>query len=105
MSRPKRPEGTELRRKFTQEFKREAIQLAGGGDRSVAEVARELGVRKEMLHTWIRQAAGFPGRTPPAGPPSSQDEEVRRLRRELARVREERDILGKAMAFFARTPR
>jgi transposase len=105
MSRPKRAEGEELRRKFTQDFKREAVRLAGAGDRSVAEVARELGVRQEMLHAWIRQAAGAPARTPPASGPTSQDEEVRQLRRELARVREERDILGKAMAFFARTPR
>jgi transposase len=105
MSRPKRSEGQELRRKFTVEFKREAVQLTRAGDRSVAEVARELGVRPEMLHTWIRQAAGLPGRLAAAARPSSQDEEVRQLRRELARVREERDILGKAMAFFARTPR
>lgn len=105
MSRPKKAEGEELRRKFTVAFKREAVQLVQTGDRSVAEIARELGVRPEMLHTWIRQAAGLRGRPAPGASPTSQDEEVRQLRRELARVREERDILGKAMAFFARTPR
>ena len=104
MSRPKRAEGEELRRKFTVAYKREAVQLTRTGDRSVAEIARELGIRPEMLHSWIRQASGEPGR-PATARPTSQDEEVRQLRRELARVREERDILGKAMAFFARTPR
>jgi transposase len=76
----------------------------------VPDVARELGIRAEMLRQWIRQAAGQPGRPardvfPGNGKLSSQDEELRRLRREVARLTEERDILKKAAAFFARESR
>ena len=102
--------GVRTRRQFTQEFKLEAVRLAARGGRRVSEVARELAIRPEMLRQWTRQAKTqgshsatdmFPGN----GTPPSQDEEIRRLRRELAQAREERDILGKATAFFARSPR
>ena len=97
----------QTRRKFTRLFMLEAVRLATAGDRALNQVARELGVRPDMLRQWKRQAEGqpetprgdvFPGR----GKLTSQDEEIRRLRRELAQVREERDILGKATAFFAK---
>ena len=98
------------RRQFTQEFKLEAVRLAAVGTRRVSEVARELGIRAEMLRQWKRQAESRTGRAGPEifpghGKLPSQDEEIRRLRRENARLQEERDILGKAMAFFARSPR
>jgi transposase len=95
------------RRRFTPEFKLEAVRLAAVGDRSVSEVARELGIGAELLRQWKRQAEAradyqpsdiFPGN----GKLMSQDEEIRRLRRENAVLREERDILGKATAFFAK---
>ena len=98
------------RRRFTQEFKLEAVRLAAVGDRRMSELARELGIRPEMLRQWKRQAEArvgdrptdiFPGN----GKLLSQDEEIRRLRRENAVLREERDILGKATAFFAKGPR
>lgn len=104
-SQPRRP-----RRRFTQDFKLEAVRLAAVGDRRVSEVARELGIRPEMLRQWARQAEArasqrpadiFPGN----GKLMSQDEEIRRLRRENAVLREERDILGKATAFFAKSVR
>ena len=102
--------GVRTRRQFTLEFKLEAVRLGARGDRTVSAVARELGIRPEMLRQWTRQAKTpadlggtevFPGN----GKLPSQDEEIRRLRRELAQTREERDILGKATAFFARSPR
>jgi transposase len=83
------------------------VRLAAVGDRRVSEVARELGIRADMLRQWRRQTeqrAGarpadiFPGN----GKLISQDEEIRRLRRENAVLRQERDILGKATAFFAK---
>ncbi len=98
---------TRTRRQFTREFKLEAVRLAAAGDRSLNQVARDLGVRPDMLRQWRRQAEGQPeaprgeGRLGRASL-TSQDEEIRRLRRELAQVREERDILGKATAFFAK---
>ena len=98
------------RRQFTPEFKLEAVRLAAAGTRRVSEVARQLGIRADMLRQWKRQAEFHRSRGgaeifPGHGKLPSQDEEIRRLRRENARLQEERDILGKAMAFFARSPR
>ena len=93
------------RRQFTREFKVEAVRLAAAGDRPLNQVARELGVRPDMLRQWRRQTEGAAergGAAPERGRLTSQDEEIRRLKRELAQVREERDILGKATAFFAK---
>src|SRR6185437_5112457 len=85
------------RRKFTAEFKIEAVRLSESG-KSPGAVARELGVRPDMLRRWRRQFAtaasrrdAFPGN----GKLTSQDEEIRQLRREVAQLREERDILKK----------
>lgn len=98
------------RRQFTQEFKLEAVRLVASGERSLNQVARELGIRPEMLRQWRRQAearAGQPATDvfPGPGRLTSQDEEIRRLRREVARLSEEREILKKAAAFFARESR
>ena len=102
--------GGRIRRSFTPAFKLEAVRLAALGDRSVSAVARELGIGPDLLRQWTRQATTraahhgtdvFPGN----GKLTSQDEEIRHLRRENAVLREERDILGKATAFFARRPR
>lgn len=98
------------RRRFTQDFKLEAVRLAAVGDRRVSEVARELGSRPELLRQWARQAQARAGHRPADifpgnGKLMSQDEEIRRLRRENAVLREERDILGKATAFFAKSGR
>ena len=91
------------RKKYTREFKREAARLAEESDRPVDELARELGIHPNTLYKWRRQflqegADAFPGH----GKLPAADEELRRLRRELARVKEERDILKKATQFFAR---
>lgn len=95
------------RRRFTQEFKLEAVRLAAAGDRRMSEVAQELGIRGDMLRQWKRQAETRAGHRPADifpgnGKLISQDEEIRRLRREVTVLREERDILGKATAFFAK---
>ena len=103
-------EERQTRRQFTREFKVEAVRLAAAGDRPLNQVARDLGVRPDMLRQWRRQAEGHAdtprgGGAAGRGRLTSQDEEIRRLKRELAQVREERDILGKATAFFAKGPR
>ena len=94
------------RKKYTSEFKREAARLAEESDRSVDELARELGIHPNTLYKWRRAyledgEEAFPGQ----GKLTSTDEEIRRLRRELARVKEERDILKKATQFFAKESR
>ena len=90
------------RRRFTQEFKLEAVRLLEAGARPAAEIARELGVPRNRLYKWQEQVrskgvAAFPGK----GRGISNDE-LARLRRELERVTEERDILKKAAAYFAK---
>ena len=106
----KQPIGKAKRQQYTVDFKLEAVRLVLAGDRPLSAVAKELGVRPDMLRQWKRQAEGRAGRAvadvfPGNGKLPSADEEVRRLRRENARLREERDILGKATAFFAKNAR
>jgi transposase len=87
-------------RKHSEEFKFEAIRLARESGKSVAEVAQDLGIRREQLYRWLRTVESSASAV--GGKLTSQDEEIRRLRQELRVVREERDILKKATAFFAK---
>jgi len=96
---------SEPRRKFDREFKREAVQLATRGDKTLTQVARDLGISTNVLSRWKRQltddpAFAFPGK----GHLKPADEELRRMKKELRDVTEERDILKKALAIFSRTP-
>ncbi len=96
------------RRQFTREFKLEAVRMVTDGGRSPSAVARELGIRPDMLRTWRRQfgpARATPDASGGNGTLVSQDEEVRRLRRELERVTQERDFLKRATVFFAKESR
>lgn len=98
------------RQHFSPEFKQEALRRAASGDATVLDVARELGIRADRLREWIAQAQGQGRRRAAARDAAgaggrSLDEEVRQLRREVAVLREERDILKKAAAFFARESR
>ena len=88
------------RRRYTTEFKAEAVRLVASSGQPVSQIARELGVNEQTLHNWKRQATTSDG-TGVDPDHFAQQEENRRLRRELARVTEERDILKKATAFFA----
>jgi transposase len=90
---------------FTAEFRREAVRLADSGTAPIAQIARELGIHVETLRGWRRRAnADQDGDVAPTTP-SALEAENRRLRRELAVLREERDILKKATAFFAKDAR
>lgn len=97
----------EKRRQFSREFKIEAVRLASESDRPLAQVARELGIRPGMLRRWREQLEGrdptdvFPGN----GVLSTQDAELRRLRRELEQAKQENAFLKKAAAYFARESR
>ena len=91
------------RKKYTSEFKREAVRLMESSEKPSTDVARQLGVRRNQLYKWKEQldrrgAEAFPG----VGRRSAQGDEVARLKRELERVKEERDILKKAAAYFAK---
>jgi transposase len=92
------------RRRFTDEFKQQAVRLVLDEDRSVTAVARELDLVGSALGQWVKQAQAnrSKGRT---GLTSAEREELTRLRRELRIAQEERDILKKATAFFAKQSR
>ena len=82
------------------EFRREAVELLRRSGKSVPRLAAELGVSPQSLRNWARQIDVDEGRA--EGLSSDEREELRRLRRELRTVTEEREILKKAAAFFAK---
>ena len=85
------------RRKFTPEFKAEAVAMVEASGGEIARVAKELGIHDSSLGNWVRQA-----REEAEGAPTAQERaEIRDLKRELERVTRERDILGKAVAYFS----
>jgi transposase len=96
---------TKARRRFTPEFKREAVKLAEQPGRTVSAVARELGVERSVLKRWVENfASGRYERQAKLPLKSAQQQENEQLRRELAKVKMERDILKKALGFFAKEP-
>jgi len=100
----------EKRRQFTREFKLEAVRLASEGGKTPEQVARELGIRGDMVRSWMKQVEGRAGSEgkeifPGNGKLTSKDEEIRALRRELEVVKQERDFLKKAAAYFAKGSR
>lgn len=91
-----------IRKQYTLEFKQEAVRLVESGQ-SIAAAARTLEVVEQTLFNWVK--AHRAGRLKGAGGKpkvSAEQMEISRLRAELARVRMERDILGKATAYFAK---
>ena len=94
------------RRQYDSEFKRAAVELAQTGGQTMAALEQELGISKGLLKHWVREAKqrgaeAFPGN----GRLKASDEELRRLQRENAILRQERDILKKAVAIFSQAPK
>jgi len=90
-----------VRRRFSADFKQEAVRLVLGGEK-VSQVASDLGIRPEVLRRWKHQVeAGGTKAFPGHGRVRAANAELVALRREVKRSREERDILRKATAFFA----
>jgi transposase len=85
---------------YPPEFKAEAVRLVRSSDRSIPQIAKELGVSYNSLRTWVKQAEIDQGER--EGLTTEEREELRRLRRENRILRQEREILRKAAAFFAR---
>jgi transposase len=89
-------------RTFTKEFKLEAVRLAQASEKSQSQIARDLGIADSTLHHWRKQFAqqgeqAFPG----SGHQLPQEEELRQLKRENELLRQERDILKKAIGIFS----
>lgn len=88
---------------YAREFKQEAVRLAQTSGKPIAQVARELGISDTSIHQWRKELAehgqeAFPG----SGHQTKLEEENRRLKRELERVQQERDILKKVVSIFSR---
>ena len=88
------------RRKFTVEFRADAVRLATSSQTSIAQTARDLGIGDTLLRVWIAAA-----RAPEKTLTPDERTELATLRREVRRLKEEREILKKAAAFFAREQR
>lgn len=95
-----------VRKRFTKEFKLEAIRLSEQSEKKKSQIARDLGIRPELLYRWIEDYRKNPQRSFPGnGKSKDADTEVFQLRKELADVRMERDILKKAVSIFSKTDR
>ena len=92
------------RTKYTREFKKDAVALISRSDKSIKKISDELGVEYNLLCRWKRESEthkekAFPGQGNPI------EEELAKLKRELLDVKEERDILKKAVAIFSKVPK
>jgi transposase len=88
---------------YTKEFKEEAVRLAQTSSKPITQVARELGISDTSIHQWRKELAqhskeAFPG----SGHQTPLEEENRRLKREIERLQQERDILKKVVSIFSR---
>jgi transposase len=100
------------RQRYSKEFKLNAVKLLQAGNKPATQIARELGVRRNLLYKWAEELNRDGGNTETVfqGPGRNklgkyhdpQKAEIARLKRELARVTQERDILKKAEAYFAK---
>ena len=91
------------RKTYTSQFKREVVRLMESSEKPSSDVARQLGVRRNQLYKWKDQLSRRGGKAFPGhGRRLASNDEVSRLRRELEQVKEERDILKKAAAYFAK---
>jgi transposase len=89
--------------KYPEEFRREALELVRASGRSIADVARSLGITDSTLHNWLKAERDAKRRAEdPDGLSESERDELARLRKENIELRTDREILRKAAAYFAR---
>jgi transposase len=93
-----------IKKTYTLEFKQEAVRLVSQGDVTVAQGARDLGLNYHMLARWKRESEAKGERAFP-GKGNAQQDEMDRLQRENEILRQERDILKKAVGIFSQRPR
>ena len=91
------------RRSYSPEFKQDVVNMIKTGEKSIADIARDLELSQPMIYRWYRQLNG--AEDPRVEELSEKDKELRRLRKQLAEVSEERDILKKAINIFSKQGR
>jgi transposase len=92
-----------VQKTYPAELKREAVRLAQSSGKPIAQVGRSLGISDTSIHQWRKELAEHgPEAFPGSGHQTAQEEELRQLKRELERTRQERDILKKTIALFSR---
>jgi transposase len=94
------PRGSNFQKPYSLEFRRDAVELYRRSGKPLRELAVDLGISTETLRMWVRQADVDAGERP--GLSTDEREELRRLRRQVKVLEEEREILKKAAAFFAK---
>jgi transposase len=99
--------GQVTRRHFTPEFKAQTVKLVTEGGHSLSQVAADLGIRASLLRRWQRdhEDLAAPAKSNAIVEKVALEEEVRRLRKDNERLRQERDILKKAVAIFSEGPK
>ena len=90
------------RRNYTNQYKIEAVKQVINTDKTVAQVARELGIHENLLRKWVKEKEVIEALPPTE---ESKDDEIRRLRAELESAKEDNEILKKAAAYFAKHTR
>lgn len=92
-----------VRKTYTREFKHEAVRLAEESSLPMSQVARQLGLHRNVLANWRKQVANNDGETNPSHPENSTSEdELERLRQEVKLLKQEREVLKKALAIIGR---
>lgn len=89
------------RKVYSQQFKEDAVQLVKKLEKSIAQIARDLGIGEQCLRNWVKQAEMNAGDSSPDAQKAILKEELARVRKELKEVTMERDFLKKVAAFFA----
>ena len=90
------------RRQFTPEYRAEAVRQVAIGDRTLTQVSRDLGISMQTLWQWVKQAEVDAGKGDGEALTTNERQELNELRRRVARLEEDREILKKATAFFAK---
>jgi len=93
------------RRKYTDEYKQEAVNLVVEQGYGVSEAARNLGINDNQLRRWVKERAGDKGTETDSAKLTAEQEEIRSLKKEVERLKMEREILKKATAFFVKESR
>ena len=97
------PNGATRRRKFTEQYRQDAVELWRTSGRSAAEIAKQLGIRADLLYTWSSRTRPG-GAAAPARSPEELARENAALREEVERLREQRDVLKKSLGILSEPP-